>query len=323
MRIRQVQTLVWCANVLVLAGAGWVGWTFFQTKRSQGTLAKVTWPESTAGIDLKPWPGDVRGFAHIWDTPVNGLVPKPPEEAKGPVVPVDPRAQFKGKVTLVSGLEFPRSTSQTTVLLTFGGSARVMRLGEFLDDGGRQWQLTSFVVRRTDGSAVAKFSTGEFEVEVEQKLAALADLLKSGGDGPFRAVFDPNGPFQDVVKRERVDRQAWFADGAWNIPWEEALWWERWGEEDVLRKLVTRTETDAAGALRGVRIASQPAAPALRGPRGIAQGDVLISVNAVPVRELKDLVAYLRGDGRGLREYTVVLERNGAQQTVLYRVEKR
>ena len=57
---------------------------------------------------------------------------------------------------------------------------------------------------------------------------------------------------------------------------------------------------------------------------GAQSGDVVISINAVPVRGKEDILLYLRGEGQGLRRYEVVVESEGGlERTVVYRVERR
>ena len=76
---------------------------------------------------------------------------------------------------------------------------------------------------------------------------------------------------------------------------------------------------------RGIRLMSQPGqgTPVATG-RGLNQGDIVVSINDVPVRGKEDILGYLRGDGQGLARYRVRIESEGGlQRTVVYQVDRR
>lgn len=322
MRVRQVQTLVWLGNVLVLAGAGWVGWNFVSTKKAQAKTAKPEWPEVAAKPIDSRWPGEVKAFTHIWETPVNGP-PPPPPEVKGPiVVKKDPAEEFREKLQITGGML--GSSSTTTVNFTFDSKAATLRLGEKLEGAGRSWQFVRFDFERATGKATARFVSGDLDVVVSQVPPSMKPLTDEES-GKFTASYggavDPN-----LVRREKIDRPGYFdkVSGEWTVTHEESLWWDLWGEAEVLSKLSARSETDPEGNARGVRLLSVPSPSALLPDgRGLRQGDLVRSVNGVPTKDLKDVTNYLRGEGRGLPRYVVVIERDGTEKTVVYNVERR
>ena len=63
MRISQIKTLCWATNVLVLAGAAYVGVHFWETYKGRSVRAEVNWPEEDGNRSIdKRWPGDINGF---------------------------------------------------------------------------------------------------------------------------------------------------------------------------------------------------------------------------------------------------------------------
>ena len=323
MRIRQVQTLVWIGNVLVLAGAGWVAWGFVQTKKAQSGAGKAEWPEVPAKPMPSVGPGDAKGFEHIWKTPVDGQIPPPPEVKIEKPVQVDPAVEFKNKLQITGGMV--GSSVTTSIQFTFDGQAKTLRLGETIDGVGKSWQFIRFEWDRNSGTANARFVSGDLDVLVSQKPPGLKPLTDDETK-KFVAEFAPGGPIDpNAVREDKIQRPAFLdrATGEWTVTSEEALWWETFGESAFFVKLAAKTETDAEGKPRGVRLMTVPSPPALAGGRGILQGDLIVSINKVPVRELTDVVAYLRGDGRCLERYDVVVERDGAQKALVYKVERR
>src|SRR5438067_2196372 len=69
MRVSQIQNLTWTANVLVLAGLGWVGWQFWQTHKTKPSL-EWKWPEIKGALSVNA-PKDLGIYAPIWSVPIN------------------------------------------------------------------------------------------------------------------------------------------------------------------------------------------------------------------------------------------------------------
>lgn len=320
MRVRQVQTLVWIGNVLVLAGAGWVGWNFVATKKAQAKTEKAEWPEVAAKPIDSRWPGDVKAFTHIWETPVNGPVPPKPEERKIDEPKPDPEKQFREKLQITGGML--GSSSTTTVNFTFDSKAATLRLGEMLEGLGRSWQFVRFDFERATGTATARFVSRDLDVVVSQQPPSMKPLTREES-GKFTAAYG-GAVDANLVGREKIDRPAFeHRPGEWTVTYEETLWWDAYGDAEVLSKLSAKSETDPEGNARGVRLIKVPSPPALGEGRGLRQGDLVRSVNGVPTAGLEDVTNYLRGAGRGLPRYVVVIERDGAEKTLVYDVERR
>ena len=56
--------------------------------------------------------------------------------------------------------------------------------------------------------------------------------------------------------------------------------------------------------------------------RGLLPGDKVKSINGTPVNSRQDAVSYVKGPGKGLTRYLVVIERKGRMITMTYDVRK-
>ncbi len=328
MRISQIKTLCWAGNALVLAGAGYVGLHFWETLQARDQFAEVSWPEETDGPALRTrWPGEITAFRDIWKTPVNGVVPKPPETVSGPAPKADRKRDFLAShqcTTVMFVLGNP-GASVAYIKVPGAESDMTMRTGE--DVAG--FTLIGFETSPDTGAPVLVFTHPEVEglVRMERSAQPRPPLF----DPPPFQVVTQNDLVQPRVVREGIPRRAYqdlLSDPSgltWVVPEEETAWWGEFGEEDVFSKLVVNAVTNADGTPRGIRLMSQPGQGTPVGTgRGLNQGDIIISVNGVPVRGKEDIVAYLRGDGRRLTRYAVVVEsETGLERTVVYNVERR
>jgi hypothetical protein len=316
MRVDQVITLVWVANVALLGGTGYVGWTFLQQKQAQREVPKVAWPETEQGTIQTRWPGAITAFRHVWETPLNGLVPPPPKaEDTGPVAPVDIGVAFKARIQIETGIE-GSDPSGTVAKITDGGQPKQIQLGSSIDG----WQLVEFTIDRKTAQARAKFYNPRYEkndgtVVIEQSVPAMKDptgapLWKREVGGPFDESTATLGP---------EDPQGFFnrATGEWDITAEEVLWWRWNGQKEILE------QTRFVPRPGGLEVASMPPRGPLNNTRGITQGDVIVSINDVAVKTLDDVYAYFRGEGRGQRRYVIVIERDGKQRQQIYNVQRR
>lgn len=315
MRVDQIITLVWVGNLALLGSTGYVGWKFWEQKKLGTKVAPVEWPEpkGTTGPFTR-WPGPFTAFKAIVDTQVNGLVPPPPPPPNtGPVTPVDIGTSFRNRITIVSAFE-GSEPPLTMVKISDSGTEKMISLGQRIDD----WKLIDVRIDHALSKARVTFSNPHYEkgpLVIEQDVKAWADPSKTGG-----FVLPPGEPpfSADRVDRGHLDTQAWNPPGTgdWMVPAPEVYWWERWGEEEIVAKtkFVARPE--------GVEIASVPPNAALDSTRGLTQGDVIVSINGVAVKTLDDILAYLRGPGRNESRYAVVIERNGARRTTVYRVSR-
>lgn len=316
MRIDQIITLVWIGNAALLGGAGWAGWRFWKQKTSAPKPAAV-WPVVEARGLPPTGPGALQNYQRIYTDHLSGLVPPPPEAPK-PVKPaeVDPATAFKASVQILGGFT-GGGTAGTMAYLTVTGNARWVPLGGLVDG----WQLRSFSISAETAVARGEFwhPKSEKPVVLEQVVPALTDPFTSPGAKPFVPESADPAILAGEVPRDTVEAQAFPDPGAtdeWVVPLDETRWWEVWGRSEVFEK------TTFAARPEGLEIASDIPRGPLNGPRGLARGDVLISINDVEIRSVEAASAYLRGEGRGLTRYVVVLERAGARKTLVYRVAR-
>lgn len=334
MRVSQVQTLVWVGNVLLLAATGWVGYEFWQAKKSQSQLPPVEWPiadkPTTTGTR---WPGDMAKFEHIWKTPLNGLVPPPPPTDKPTERPkLDPANEFKKKVKVLSAWVGEPAAEATVVNIEWGGKPLSIGLGHVLDDTveGKpfRWQLQKVTSRKADGGGVLQFVSAQVEkdggkVVVEQQVTPSGTLATD--PKPFKPVFGP-GIDPESVSATFLAEQA-FRDpdtGVWTVPVGETDWWQVHGESLVLNTLKTQDVIAPDGRKLGVKLMSHPGEGSVVGTdRGMSKGDIIKSINGVSVGSMADVMLYLRGEGRELTKYVVVVERDGAERILTYKVVRR
>ncbi len=325
MRVDQIRNLCWAANVLAFAAMGWVGFEFFEALERRGDVPECSWPSAEEKeVATRRWPGSVDKFTHIWKTPVNGLVPKPPviEPPKPPKR--DPIGDFKKAVAMKSGWLFSSDPTRTTLEIDYKGQ-RYVRLGEEVDG----WLLVGYEYSEKDRKNVLTFEHREHgRVACETKDDATIPLVGDKSDLVLEPLDQDDAVAMSRVSRTKIEQRAFDpkGDGAyWYVPADEQTWWKTFGEDEVLKKLKTSPHMDQNGEPHGLKLLTTPGAGAvaLRGERGLRKEDILKSINGVAVNSSDDVVAYLRGDGADAEYYTVIYERNGKERTVVYDVPRR
>ena len=170
---------------------------------------------------------------------------------------------------------------------------------------------------KVDGLVRMKRAEGPLpEVIVPPLVVELKDATELAG---------PELVLTEIPRRAYQDLLADTSGRTWQVPAEEVRWWGEFGESDVLGKLVVNVAKDEAGTPRGIRLMSSPGAgTAASDGRGLSKGDTIKSVNGVPVTAKEDILRYLRGDGRGLSRYEVLVEsESGVERTIVYEVERK
>ncbi len=328
MRISQLKTLCWVGNLVVLAGVTWTVLQFVDAYQARAQKIEASWPgedKPVRGIE-RSWPGDVASFRHIWETPVDGEVPKPD---KGPEVVVDKRTEaekFK-QGTFFRGGIINDDTVHSILRIERGGKIQYVLVGEIIEN----WQLVG-VTAKVEGAAVATFQHVDRSVtDLVLLEEELLEMPFKDGDMPFRRVLDddPDSPVGPDPERGKLTRQAYIADrehpNDWTVPPEEWRWWQRWGQSEVFEKASFATKKDADGKPVGLEIRSSLGAgtPVARG-RGLFKGDVIKSINGTSVTSEEDAARYLREEGKGLDRYEVVVEdATGQTRTMTYRFASR
>ena len=339
MRVSQIQNLTWAGNVLVLGCVVWVGLRFWRVKvESAKPVPEPAWAKAkTEDVGKQRWPGERNTFDDIHKTPINGKVPPPPE-VKKEVVKIDRTQEFRNKLKYLSGVQFPSSPEMSLARVTYDGKEIWVRPGD--DVGG--FRLIEFSLVPAKAAAAVP---GKPALKDEAKLARMvfrnpdaADpLVIEQPEPPAQTLANPGEKLvQTQEETESIKKglapeagplkcQAFQeTDGDWVITEDEQLWIEVWADKHVLPNLGTKPETDADGNPRGVRITALPESKTPLAPtHGVHVNDVVRSINGVAVNSKEEIVEYLRGPGKGLKEYKVVVDSNGAERTVTYRVPRR
>jgi hypothetical protein len=338
MRVSQIQNLTWAGNVLVLGCVVWVGLHFWRVKvESAKPVPEPGWKQAkTDDVGKQRWPGERSAYDDIHKTPIGGKVPPPPVVTKEPVK-IDRTQEFRNKLKYLSGVQFPSSPERSLARVSYDGKEIWVRPGD--DLGG--FRLIEFSLSPAKAAAAAP---GKPALKDEAKIARMvfrnpdapeplvieqpeppAQALVSTGDKLVMTLQDleaiklGRSPLAGPLKNPAFQQP----DGDWVITEDEQLWIEVWGDKHVLPNLGTKPETDADGNPRGVRITSLPESKTPLAPsHGIVVDDVIRSINGVPVNSKEEIVEYLRGPGKGLAKYTVVIEKDGAERTVVYRVPR-
>lgn len=334
MRVNQIKTLCWTANLLVMGALAWAGHGFFGAVRGKNQIVEAEWPGADgAGVaTVQTWPPPLATFKHTWETPVNGRVPPPPVPVEVKATKEDPKRVFESKFKYLGGMEVLNDPLLSSVSYQWGSGPE-----ETLIVGGEVsgWQLVRFsrlVEQGADGDIKNSKSydvmvfklpaRGPDDPEIVFELKKLASQQKLLN--PEQRIEKPlqESPLKALVSRESI-RQPMFPDpvtGDWRVSEEEQSWWIEFGEE-ALEKTGLQPHVDQQGVSHGLRFTTVPGegmkALGTR-PRGIGRDDILKSVNGEPVRSKEDLLGYLRGDGKGLRRYECLVERDGAERTVVY-----
>jgi hypothetical protein len=339
MRVSQIQNLTWAGNVLVLGGVVWVGLQFWNVKHAKAA-PEPTWAKAkTDDVGKQRWPGERTVFDDIHKTPINGKVPPPPE-IKKEVVKVDRTTEFKGKLKYVSGVQFPDTPEMSLARVTYDGKDMWVRPGD--DVGGFRLIEFSLVAPKAAAAPDGKPARPERETIVRMVFrnpdpeAKESLLVIEQPDPQTKSLLgDGNQPF--VPATETADIKPGLApetgpiaaqayqtpEGDWVITEAEQLWIEVWGDKHVLPNLGMSPNTDASGIAHGVKITSLPESKTPLAPsHGLAVQDVVKSINGVAVNSKEEILEYLRGPGKGLYKYVVVVDTNGADRTVTYRVPR-
>ena len=336
MRVSQIQNLTWAGNVLVLGCVAWVGLQFWRVKNAKPAAEPKWMKTKTDDVGKQRWPGERTAFNDIHGTPINGKVPPPPPPPQQ-VVKVDRATEFKGKLKYLSGVQFPNTPEMSLARVTFDGKEMWIQPGD--DVGG--FRLVEFTLIEVKQPAAAP---GKPSLKDEGKIAR---MVFRNPDAPDPLVIEQPAPASqtlvtpggglvqtaeetEAIKRDRAPEHGPIKcpafqtpDGDFVITEDEQLWLEVWGDKHVVPNLAVKPETDQAGNPHGVRITALPESKTPLAPsHGVYVNDVVKSINGVAVNSKEEILEYLRGAGKGLDRYRVVVETNGAERTVVYRVPR-
>lgn len=335
MRVSQIQNLTWAGNVLVLGGVVWVGIQFWQVKNAKPAAEPAWKKEKTDDVGKQRWPGDFGNFESIVKTPINGKVPPPPPPPQQ-APKVDKATEFKNKLKYVTGVEFPNTPEQSLARVTYEGKDVWLKPGDEING----FRLLEFRL------IPLKPQVGPDGKPVPQEYSRTAHMAFKNPDAADPLIYDQPDPQSKTlvgqpapwvpdeetpdIKRGRIPEAGPLkvpsfqnTDREWVITEDEQLWIEVWGEKHVVPNLAMKPETDKDGNPHGVRITALPESKTPLAPsHGLYVDDVVRSINGVAVNSKEEILEYLRGPGKGLYRYEVVVEKNGTPSTVVYRVPR-
>jgi hypothetical protein len=327
MRVSQIQNLTWTANVLVLAGLGWVGWQFWVTHKQKPSL-EWKWPEVKASVGTGQGPKPLDTYQPIWSVPISGKVPPPPEPPKPPEVKKDRWAEFQGKLAGVSGFQVIGDEARSIARLNYAGKDISVKPGSEI--GGSGFQLTKWTLtKNADRSQTMSLVFHDLKEGVDRTKDVVIPPpagLVGTGEPPVRRPSRDGFVGEEVPEKGPLDATAYQdpVSHEWIIPEAEQDWLDLYGEKNILAQVPTKPDVDAQGVSHGLRILGRPeaGAPALAASHGINEGDTIRSINGTRVTSKEEILNYLRGPGKGLTTYSVVVDYNGKERTVVYRVSR-
>lgn len=327
MRIKALKQLLWIVNALLVLGVVGVVMKFFflaptnrkLARSAEDILGEVIQQGRRTIERTKPDPAHTYRFTH--ELAIFGAPPPPPEVAN-PETPVAQRSPLARNYELMWTLLDPRGWGSYAHLakLPDRKTLTAVEVGEKVDGA---WKLIR--VSLTDA---------EFEDEVTGDTVTLERVttptipLNDGSDSPNSGDAELP-PGMEVAKRTPeedfrlgpVKSALKKGENHWEMPAEEGNWLGRNGEQ-VASQLTLKPEQDpATGRPDGVRVVNIAEGSIARS-RGLLPGDKVKSINGTPVNSRGDAISYLKGPGKGLNRYLVVIERKGKIITMTYDVRK-
>jgi hypothetical protein len=178
-------------------------------------------------------------------------------------------------------------------------------------------------------SAIPSPWRAEFVQDGSDEKVTVEQVRKDPGEfgkGPIasvKEVEENNGPGIGTLKKQPRDRPTRelveIRENEFNVPAEEEQWWGEYGEEELTEKVALET-AKVGGKSIGLMFKSVEKGSMIQ-RRGVKSGDILKSINGKPVRTRQEVVNYLNKEGKGLKQYTVVMERDGKEIKKVYNVK--
>ena len=328
MRIKFLKQLLWVVNVLLVLGVVGVVLKFFfltpvnpkQARHAEDILGEIIQQGRRKINRDKPDPPLT--YRNTWELAIFGAPPPPPVvEDKGPGLGPVP--------DLVRNYELQWTMLDPAGWGSYAHLAKLPARSEF---------VYVEVGEKVDGAwklIRVGLDDAEFEDEASGNTVTLTrnkvdtTPLNTGGDnvgGPQSPpdLIDPSGkpltPEQDFA-RGPIKAALRKSENHWESPPEEVDWLGRHGEE-VANQVALQPEKDPeTGRPAGVRV-TKVEQNSWAQKRGLLPGDVVKSINGNPVNSRQDAISYLKGPGKDLNRYVVVIERKGRLITLTYDVRK-
>lgn len=328
MRIKALKNLLWAANTLLVLGmVAFVLIGFVFSTPSESGPVKAEPPGRGARPTVgNQGPGPILTFKSIFELPISGFPPAPVEPV-GPEperVDVPPLAQ---NYDLLWVTIFPNPIDSYAQLVRKGQSAIIyVRVGAKIEG----WKLIE--VRRDGSKGVAVFESTknpDEKVTLEQTLPAAVPLENGapagpreiGDSGPVARANDPVPTYDQGPTREAVAVPG--DPNHLQFPVEEQRWVEKHAEKIAEEANLETVRDSDTGKPIGIQVRSFNREDSTLKRYGIREGDILISINGVPMASKAEAIQWLKGAGKGKDRYVGVVLRKGKQVTLTYDVPKR
>ncbi|MCU0726655.1 MAG: PDZ domain-containing protein [Planctomycetes bacterium] len=328
MNVKLLKQILWVVNSLLVAAILLVAVRFFALSGGRQAVArdveKILGRENVpkASPPLKSsqvLPADT--FMNAWKLPLSG---DPPIEAKAPAPGEAPKLvsplakDYKLLWTkvdtgdpLACQAHLERIAKKDVISVSVGG---------IVESG---WKLVRV---RNDEADFEQTRTGEqLTMKVERMPTGPLGAASPGGPGPAPLGTTIGGGETGSQPREGPSREMVESrpgSGIFDVPPESREWWAEYGEsvleKDVTVQPVTDPDTGKAAGLmlKEITTGSYPARC------GFRPGDIVRSVNGVPVHSRQEAVAYARGPGKDAAKYVVEVERGGRVITLTFNVKR-
>jgi len=337
MSVKGLRKLLWVANTLLVLGIVAYALFFFilggvrkeGTRMPEKLLTKRNLPEAAPDVTTdKVLPFDT--YQVVYQIVIDG---EPPVE-EGPVdplekdAPVPPLAQDYDLLWVAVSIDDPlgsyahleyKKDKKTAITVQVGEFVEFVRTGSHVNG---DWKLVLV-------SAIPSPWRAEFVQDGTGEQVTLEQVREDPGElenGPLvdpKEIGDAAGPGVSLPKkqpRERPTRElVEIRENEFNVPPEEQEWWGAYGEDELTSK-VALEPAKVDGKSIGLMFKSVEKKSMME-RRGVKSGDILKSINGKPVRTRQGIVNYLNKEGKGLKRYEVIIERNGKDIKKVYHVK--
>jgi len=335
MSVKGLRKILWVANTLLVLGIVAYALFFFILGgvRKQGVrtpeklLTKRNLPEAAPDVKTdKVLPFDT--YSVIYQIVIDG---EPPVVEK----PIDPGAAAPEVPPIAEDYNLLWVAVSTSPLGSYAhlehkASKKIyaVQVGEFVEyvrtgtrvDG--DWKLVAVSAIPSPWRADFIQDGSEEKVTIEQVREEPGEL----GTGPIAKVKDivaNSGHGVGLVEKQPRDRPTRelveIRKNEFNVPPEEEAWWGEYGEEEITDKVAFEVHK-VKGKASGLMFKTIDKGSMMQ-RRGVKSGDILKSINGKPVKSRQGIINYLNKEGKGLKRYTVVIERNGKEIKKVYNVK--
>ncbi len=328
MRIKFLKKLLWGVNALLVLGVVGVVLKFFFLAPTNPKVARSA--EDILGEVIRQGrrkierdkPDPAHTYRNTHELAIFGA-PPPPPEVQDPGSPVATRSPLARNYELMWTLLDPHGWGSYAHLGKLPDRKVILNVevGEKVDGAWKLISVSRFHAEFEDESTGDTVTLERKKVEVPPLDAGAVEVGEPGAGGTGMVGPAPRLSPEEDFNRGPIKGALKKSENHWEMPAEEASWFGRNGDR-VANQVSLKPEKDpATGRPDGVRITSIQKG-SIAQARGLLLGDKIKSINGTPVNSRQDAVSYVKGPGKGLSRYLVVIERKGKIITLTYDVRK-